>query len=310
MERTLGGSEQTAVRICYPLTDTDRSDRADHHCQSTKIPILKISRALFLAVHWVEKRYYRLSYWPRHVVGYLLILLILGGIAGIGYGGYRGAKAGWHLVQQIANGDWNPFGSKKAAEYNTRSWSHYDFPVPQNKRHPKRMPNYSKDFDYINDVHMRAAQKLGITPPKDRAALNTMKGKLVQLRDTRYYSILPLTSSSPYLVPRAADFLTALGKLMQEYNGTESRFYISSVLRTQADVKKLGHINSNASKNSTHCYGTTFDITYSRFDVHGKTTEGQLKIDLARALYDMQKQGYCYVKYEVRQPCFHVTVRP
>ena len=271
---------------------------------------MRLNKTLFRILHWIEKRYYSLSFWPRKVCGILLVCAFLGGVAAIGYGGYSGARACWRFAREVYHGDWHPFGNRQEPEYSKAEYKHFEFPVPKSRRQPKRMPSYAKDFNYINDVHMRAAQKLGINPPKDRAALEKMKGKLVQLRETRYYSILPLTSSSPYLVPRAADFLTALGKLMQEYNGTESRFYISSVLRTQADVKKLGHINSNASKNSTHCYGTTFDITYSRFEVRGKTTEGQLKIDLARALYDMQRQGYCYVKYEVKQPCFHVTVRP
>ena len=273
---------------------------------------MKFSRIAFRLLNAFEKWYYGLSYGIRHVVGIMLLVAFFGGIVAVGYGGYRAACVGVRYASDLWHGRIHIFSAddSDSPEYSQQGSKHFDFKVPEDKQHPKRRPNFSKDFDYINDVHLAAAQKLGIKPAQTREELEKRKGKLVELRDTRYYSVLPLTSSSPYLVPRAADFLTALGKLMQQYNGTTSRFLISSVLRTQADVSHLGRFNTNASKNSTHCYGTTFDITYSRFDLHGKTTEGQLKEDLARALYDMQQMGYCYVKYEVRQPCFHVTVRP
>ncbi len=265
---------------------------------------------MFRAAGWLERKYYKLSYWPRHVIGFLLVLFLLAGLIGVGYGGYRGLKAGYHLVVRVINADWNFFSEDEDDEWSARNGKHFEFPIPEDKRHPKRVPNFSRDFAYINDVHLSAATKLGIKPQKTRHELELQRNKLVELHDTKYYKILPLTSSSPYLVPRAADFLTALGKLMQEYNGTKSRFLISSVLRTQEDVKKLSNFNVNASKNSTHCYGTTFDITYNRFDMKGNTWEGELKEDLAKALYDLQSMGYCYVKYEIKQPCFHVTVRP
>ena len=137
-----------------------------------------------------------------------------------------------------------------------------------------------------------------------------MRSRLVELKETRYYLVDPLTHSIPYLVPDAADFLTALGQLMQEYNGTHSRFIITSVLRTGSDVKSLSRSNPNASQNSCHSYGTTFDITYNRFDRKGITNDIRLKADLARALYDLRKAGHCYVKYEYKQACFHITVRP
>jgi hypothetical protein len=30
---------------------------------------------------------------------------------------------------------------------------------------------------------------------------------------------------------------------------------------------------------------------------------------LAEVLNDMRKQGRCYIKYEVKQSCFHITTR-
>lgn len=271
---------------------------------------MKIRRTIFQLLHWFEKKYYKLGFFPRHILGFTIVVFILSSVIGIGYGGYRGAKGAWHLGKDLYHSCIEFFTEDKSPDYSSSAWKHFDFPVPDGKKHPKRVPNYGKDFADVNDVQLKAAKKLGIKPLKSREDLEQIKGKLVQLRDTRYYSVLPLTSSSPYLVPRAADFLTALGRLMQEYNGTDSRFYVSSVLRTRADVKSLQRSNGNATENSTHCYGTTVDITYSKFDIHGKTTEGKVKEDLARALYDLQQMGYCYVIYERKQPCFHVTVRP
>ena len=270
----------------------------------------QFSRSMFRALSWLERRYYRLSFWPRHMIGILLALSLLAGVFGIVYGGYCGVKACVEFVVSVFNDAKELFEEEVDDEYCWSSKHHDEFPVPEDKRHPKRVPNFARDFAFVNDVHLTAATELGITPVENREILFQMKEELVELKDTRYFKILPLTSSSPYLVPRAADFLTDLGRLMQEYNGTKSRFLISSVLRTQSDVQKLSRVNVNATTNSTHCYGTTFDITYNRFDIHGKTWEGKLKEDLAKALYDLQAMGYCYVKYEIKQPCFHVTVRP
>ena len=219
-------------------------------------------------------------------------------------------KACYYFVVRVFNGAKELIEEELEDEYSSSSVKHYQFPVPEDKRHPRRLPNFSKDFNFVNDIQLEAAIKLGIVPLQNRQMLEKQTGQLVKLKDTRYYKVLPLTSSSPYLVPRAADFLTDLGRLMQQYNGTSSRFLISSVLRTQEDVQKLSSVNVNAATNSTHCYGTTFDITYNRFDIRGDTWEGKLKEDLARALFDMQSMGYCFVKYEIKQPCFHVTVRP
>jgi len=271
---------------------------------------MKITRTIFRITRWCELHYYKLGFWTRKIVGFTVLALFLLGIYAIGYGGYHGAQTALRFAKEIYHQGWSYFSTDSEEEYSSTKWTHFDFPVPDQKKHPKRVPNYGADFTAINEVQLAAAKKLGIKPQKDRESLEKMKGKLVKLRDTRYYAILPLTSSSPYLVPRAADFLTALGKLMQEYNGTSSRFYVSSVLRTEADVKSLRRLNGNATENSTHCYGTTVDITYSKFDIQGKTYEGKVKEDLAKALYDLQAMGYCYVIYERKQPCFHITVRP
>jgi len=118
----------------------------------------------------------------------------------------------------------------------------------------------------------------------------------------------------PYLVPKAQRLLNTIGiNFVDSLHSKGLPLHlpiVTSVLRTNDDIRRLQHGNSNSIANSCHCYGTTIDITYNRFDIHGKTWEGKLKEDLAKALYDLQAMGYCYVKYEIKQPCFHVTVRP
>ena len=71
--------------------------------------------------------------------------------------------------------------------------------------------------------------------------------------------------------------------------------------------------NVNASERSVHCYGTTFDISYKRFVKIDENSEDARDVDLiavlAEVLRDLKKAGRCYVKYEIKQACFHITAR-
>ena len=92
------------------------------------------------------------------------------------------------------------------------------------------------------------------------------------------------------------------------------RFYVTSILRTNEDIELLQKSgNINATNQSCHCYGTTFDIAYFRFDKVSRTHEymhqDNLKLVLGQVLLNEQRAGRIYVKYEWKQACFHVTVR-
>ena len=87
------------------------------------------------------------------------------------------------------------------------------------------------------------------------------------------------------------------------------KIIVTSVLRTAATVKKLRKSNINASANSAHVYGTTFDIAYARYKGAKKEETDKLKSVLAEVLQDLRKREQCYVRYEYKQGCFHVTVR-
>ena len=86
---------------------------------------------------------------------------------------------------------------------------------------------------------------------------------------------------------------------------------MTSVFRTGSSVKKLRKSNGNASANSAHVYGTTFDVAYARFKKDGRkeAPKEKLKSVLADVLQDLRLQKKCYVRYEFKQGCFHVTTR-
>ena len=92
---------------------------------------------------------------------------------------------------------------------------------------------------------------------------------------------------------------------------------VTSLLRTRHDVKRLRRNNGNASENSAHFYGTTFDVSWKRFekveDEDGRPMQDvsadTLKLVLSEVLRDLKQAGRCYVKYELKQGCFHITTR-
>ena len=87
---------------------------------------------------------------------------------------------------------------------------------------------------------------------------------------------------------------------------------VTSVLRTKHGIKKLRRSNRNAVEASAHQYGTTFDISYAKFlcdSVTVNRTQEDLKNLLGEVLKAIRDEGKCYVKYERKQGCFHITVR-
>ena len=96
-----------------------------------------------------------------------------------------------------------------------------------------------------------------------------------------------------------------------------NKITVTSVLRTKDDVKRLRRRNGNASENSAHCYGTTFDVSWKRFqkveDEDGRplqdVSSDTLKLVLSEVLRDLKKAEKCYIKYELKQGCFHITTR-
>ena len=183
------------------------------------------------------------------------------------------------------------------------------------------VPGYQKTFPDNNDVQLVAAEKWGVKPVKNRQDAEKRKDELVYIGCSPYYNIDPLYSSIPYLVPRAAILLQDIGQAffdsLQVKGVPLHRFIVTSVLRTQEDVAKLRRHNGNATERSCHLYGTTVDICYNRYqtveDPDGPkrrvVRDDSLEFVLSEVLNDMRQQNRCFVKYEVKQGCFHLTVR-
>ena len=195
--------------------------------------------------------------------------------------------------------------------------------VPDGDRYRRilSVPSYTKAFPDSNDLQLTAANYWGVKPVKNRLDAEARKNELVYIGFSPYYYIDPLYSSIPYLTPRAAILLQDIGKAffdsLQVKGVPLHRFIVTSVLRTQDDVAKLRRHNGNATENSCHLYGTTFDITYTRYkaveDPDGPARrvvrDDSLKFILSEVLNDMRNQNRCYIKYEKKQACFHMTVR-
>lgn len=179
---------------------------------------------------------------------------------------------------------------------------------------PREMPlaSGSEEFRDLQPVQFGAATKNGIKDPlvnKRGIAPLVKQGNLVKISSCKAYDIDPLTHSYPYLVPMAARLLKDIGEGVQQRTGTRSQIIVTSVLRTQESVASLAKDNVNATKKSCHLYGTTFDITYVRYNRKGKVSDQQMAEALKQTLKQLRKQGRCYVICEKKQHCYHITVR-
>ena len=174
--------------------------------------------------------------------------------------------------------------------------------------------SYKESFPDSQAVQILAAEKWGVRPVRNREDAEARKKELVYVGSNPYYHIDPLYSSIPYLVPRAAVLLQDIGQAFYDslyVKGVPfNQLIVTSVLRSESDVVKLRRRNGNATERSCHLFGTTFDICYNRYrPVTQPVRDDTLKWVLCEVLRDMREQGRCYIKYEVKQGCFHMTVR-
>lgn len=191
------------------------------------------------------------------------------------------------------------------------------------KKHPLgHVSSYKACFPDLQEVQIVAAQKWGVKPVLNRAQAEDRKDELVYVSANPYFVVdRNLTSSIPYLVPRASELVARIGRNFMDSLYVKGvpmhKIIVSSVLRTEADVVRLRRINGNASEQSCHRYGTTVDICYNRFltvsppdgPERRAVNNDTLKWVLSQVLRDLRSEKRCYVKYEVKQGCFHLTVR-
>ena len=181
------------------------------------------------------------------------------------------------------------------------------------------VPHFGNAFPDQNDVQLVAANKYGVKPVLDDKEAEKRKNELTYVGSNPYFHVDRLRTSIPYLVPRASILLQDIGRNFFDSLQTKGvplhKIIVTSVMRSKADVQRLRTHNQNATENSCHLYGTTFDICYNRYKTveapgeHRRVvTNDTLKWILSEVLNDMRKQQRCLVKYEVHQGCFHITV--
>lgn len=182
--------------------------------------------------------------------------------------------------------------------------------------------SYNACFPDMQDVQIVAAQQWGVSPVTNREEAEHRKSELVYVGADPYFCIdKNMSHSIPYLVPRAHDLLRNIGRSFLDSLYVRGiplhRIIVSSVLRTEDDVTRLRRRNGNASEQSCHRYGTTFDIAYNRYSTvsppegpeRRAVRNDTLKWVLSQVLRDLRADSLCYVKHESKQGCFHITVR-
>ena len=184
----------------------------------------------------------------------------------------------------------------------------------------KGVVSYQRDFPDDNDTQLAAAKAIGVKPfPNAEQAASIKQFQLLESND--HFLLADLTHSVPYVVPQTAKLIDELGANFLDSLANKGlnpyRIVITSLTRSQEQQKQLSKSNINATLNSTHCYGTTFDISWKRFeqvaDKDGRPMQevgtDTLKMVLSEVLRDARLAKRCYIKYERKQGCFHITTR-
>jgi len=182
---------------------------------------------------------------------------------------------------------------------------------------PAHQYRYSKIFNDLNGEQLVSARRLGIEPVDGREQIR--RSGLRSIKSCRLYEVQPLTHSVPFLVPEAKRLLEDIGRgfrdSLPKYGLKGFCPIVTSLTRTGEDVRRLRRSgNMNASKTSCHCYGTTFDLSFTKFYKRGGIDNRivksvLMKQILAEVVENLHRQGRCHVKYEYKQACFHITVR-
>lgn len=182
------------------------------------------------------------------------------------------------------------------------------------------VPHFGNTFPDQQDVQIVAASRHGVAPVQNREEAEHSKGKLVYVGSNPFFYVDKLNNSIPYLVPRASVLLQDIGRAyfdsLQIKGIPLHKIIVTSILRTKDDVSKLRTRNGNATENSCHLYGTTFDVCYNRYkqiqtekQPRRQVQDDTLKWVFSEVLRDFREKNRCDIKYEVKQGCFHITVR-
>lgn len=193
--------------------------------------------------------------------------------------------------------------------------------LKQPKAYGKIKVDWYKD---LNPVHLKYAKQHGIKPFKKNKDIKleveqlVKDNQLVRINNSRNYQVEHLTYSHPYLTPVARKFLDDLGKRFQKkLSENEMGIYayqLTSLLRTEENQRGLSKSNVNASPNSSHMYGTTFDIAYDSVIrkplpwMKIKMADPKAIKLLSEAIGELRAEGRCVAVTEKQETCFHITV--
>jgi len=185
-----------------------------------------------------------------------------------------------------------------------------------------RLPTYIEQrplkeiFNDTNALQLVAAEKNGFKPVTSLRDAYNIDRPLIRIFSCDAYMLDDLSASVPYLVPKAAQLLKEIGYAFQDSihkrGGKDYRIKVTSVTRTVYSVGKLMKRNRAATENSCHRYGTTFDISWVKFDCLDTSmviSLEDLKNILAEVVQDFRRQGRCYAIFERKSGCLHITVR-
>jgi hypothetical protein len=171
--------------------------------------------------------------------------------------------------------------------------------------------------NHLEEYHS-ISEKQGIQPVDDEFAFQSFIAaeKLVKVKTSDYFYLDSFNYSFPVLTPQAKDFLDTVGARFNEMiDKTElkgTKLIVTSLTRTIATVKRLVRVNRNASLQSPHLNGNSFDLSFNHFLFRGTSDPCSLFLlqeTISKVLYDLRKEKKCWVTFERRQQCLHVVAR-
>lgn len=170
-------------------------------------------------------------------------------------------------------------------------------------------------FADLNGEQLSCAKRMGISEPFATRKAIKRRG-LKEISTCNDYLVDPLTHSTALLTPKAQRLLRDIGrtfrKELKKAGCCDHRIIVTSLLRTREDVDRLRKVNGNAARNSSHMYGTTFDLSYTRYNrisTKGDSVDNAtMAVLLGEIIGELRSQGRCVVIFERNQHCFHITV--
>ena len=170
----------------------------------------------------------------------------------------------------------------------------------------------------LSGQQLEAATRYGLSKPiKRRSGIWLRAWRLRKIKTNRYYLLDPMPHSNPYLTSGGKWVLKTIAKRFQKKlrkaGYREHRIIVTSLLRTREDIGGLKKINKAAATNSSHMYGTTFDVSFTRFNrisMDGMQPSNRLMANLlGEVICELREEGECWIIFERSQHCFHVTAR-